>query len=234
MAPDRERSWVGKAITRFEPLHVEVVTRNGVEMHAVTGFPADCVQLGVHTLFPEPPALVVSGINAGFNHGTAFLGGSGTVGAALEAGIAGISGLALSTGTHQRPWGEWREWADTPQSEPMWERLAGVAVDLAAAVLSAGDGHVLSVNIPEDADLATPRRETTVAPVGYGQLFHPTGDGHFEHRWGDGLRPHGPLAGSDLEAAGDGVISVTLLESVTAAALPAALGKALRLDGARP
>ncbi|MCJ7726202.1 MAG: 5'/3'-nucleotidase SurE, partial [Acidimicrobiia bacterium] len=85
VAPDGERSWIGKAITRHQPLHVESIERGGLEMLSCSGTPADCVQLGIHTLFDEPPALVVSGINLGYNHGTGSLHTSGTVGAVLEA-----------------------------------------------------------------------------------------------------------------------------------------------------
>ncbi|MEA3510405.1 MAG: 5'/3'-nucleotidase SurE, partial [Actinomycetota bacterium] len=73
VVPDRERSWVGKAITRFDPIRVEKVELDGGEAWTCTGFPADAVQIGIHGLFDEPPSLVVSGINVGYNHGTAFL-----------------------------------------------------------------------------------------------------------------------------------------------------------------
>ncbi|MFP3914318.1 MAG: 5'/3'-nucleotidase SurE, partial [Actinomycetota bacterium] len=69
VVPDRERSWVGKAITRFDPVWMERRERSGVEIMAVTGYPADAVQLGIHALEGATPDLVVSGINLGYNHG---------------------------------------------------------------------------------------------------------------------------------------------------------------------
>src|SRR4030042_4204964 len=122
VVPDRERSWVGKAITRFDPVTVEVVEREGIQMHAASGYPADCAQLGIHTLFSDPPVLVVSGVNVGYNHGSAYLQSSGTIGAALEAFNSGIDALAFSTQSIDRPWREWRPWAMGPDSTPMWER----------------------------------------------------------------------------------------------------------------
>ena len=65
VVPDRERSWVGKAITRHDEIRVEEVERDGILMHTATGYPADCTQLGVHLLFDETPSMVVSGINIG-------------------------------------------------------------------------------------------------------------------------------------------------------------------------
>src|SRR5437899_1526952 len=73
VVPAIERSWVGKSITRFEALHVQATERDGIPMYAVTGTPADCVSLGVHTLYPTPPDLVISGINLGLNFGLAFV-----------------------------------------------------------------------------------------------------------------------------------------------------------------
>ena len=45
--PDRERSWVAKAITRFEDVRVARVESDGLEMWTCSGYPADAVQLGI-------------------------------------------------------------------------------------------------------------------------------------------------------------------------------------------
>lgn len=95
VVPDGERSWIGKAITRAGEVATAVVERDGVAMTTCTGYPADAVQLGVHTLRPSPPDVVVSGINLGLNHGSAFLLSSGTVGAAVEGWICGLPAVAF-------------------------------------------------------------------------------------------------------------------------------------------
>ena len=64
-------------------------------MLSCSGYPADCVQLGINTLFDEPPRLVVSGINLGANMG-ADVHYSGTVSAAFEGVILGFPALAVS------------------------------------------------------------------------------------------------------------------------------------------
>jgi 5'-nucleotidase len=230
VAPDRERSWVGKAITRYEPVRVEVVERHGVEMHAVSGYPADCAQLGIHALFDEPPRLVVSGINAGFNHGSAYIQSSGTVGAALEASISGVDALALSAQSLSHPWTEWRLWSLRPESTPMWERLAGIAAYIAAPIFAAApQGVVINVNMPDDADLSTPRRLTAVADVGYDRLFRKASEGVFVHDYRGYLNHFSSLAGTDVQASTEGVVAMTALRATHTAEMPEVLRLALGL-----
>ncbi len=96
MAPDRERSAVGHGITLHEPLRMKTVTLNGTEeVYAVTGTPADCVKLALSEVYDTPPDLIISGINPGSNTGV-NIHYSGTVGAAREASINGVPGLAVS------------------------------------------------------------------------------------------------------------------------------------------
>ena len=87
---------------------------------------------------------MVSGINLGYNHGTAYLHTSGTVGAVLEAGIAGIDGLALSAGGSGE-FGPWMAWAAREESVPMWERLARIGAELASGLIEAGPLGVRSM-----------------------------------------------------------------------------------------
>lgn len=96
VAPDRERSATGHAITMHKPLRVhEVDLGAGIEAYHVNGTPSDCVKLGVEALMGERPDLVFSGINNGGNLGTDVL-YSGTVSGAVEGAIQGIPSAALS------------------------------------------------------------------------------------------------------------------------------------------
>ena len=92
VAPDREQSAVGHALTLHRPLRVD---RLGERRFAVNGTPSDCVNLGVLGLLPEPPVLVVSGINHGSNLGDDVT-YSGTVSAAMEGTLLGIPSVAVS------------------------------------------------------------------------------------------------------------------------------------------
>jgi 5'-nucleotidase len=67
----------------------------GARAFAVHGSPALAVAHALIELVDERPALCVSGINYGENLGTSLT-GSGTVGAALEAGSFGVPALAVS------------------------------------------------------------------------------------------------------------------------------------------
>jgi len=92
VAPDRERSAVGHALTLHHPLRA---VQLGPDMFSVDGTPTDCVNLGIHNLISFKPDLVVSGINRGGNLGDDVT-YSGTVSAALEAALMGIPAFAVS------------------------------------------------------------------------------------------------------------------------------------------
>jgi 5'-nucleotidase len=96
-APVSNRSGSGER-TSDGPITVAPETiAGGVVANAVGGFPADCVLFAVRKGLPEPPDLVVSGINAGQNIADAVA-LSGTVGAALTAARLGIPAIAVSQG----------------------------------------------------------------------------------------------------------------------------------------
>lgn len=95
VAPDRERSAVGHSLTLHSPLRVFEL-REG--WFAVDGTPTDCVNMGIHSLLPFKPDLVVSGVNHGGNLGDDVT-YSGTVAAAMEATLMGIPALAVSLAT---------------------------------------------------------------------------------------------------------------------------------------
>jgi 5'-nucleotidase len=98
VAPDRERSAVGHAITMHRPLRVEKVSylhNPALTGWSVNGTPSDCVKLAVEAILDQKPDLVISGINRGSNLGTDVL-YSGTVSAAVEGLIMGIPSMAVS------------------------------------------------------------------------------------------------------------------------------------------
>lgn len=96
VVPHHEQSWTGKSMTRFKPVHIHTLELCGQEAFAVTGTPADCVNVALHNILPHKPDIVVSGINAGYNAGLGFIISSGTVGACFEANLADLPAIALS------------------------------------------------------------------------------------------------------------------------------------------
>jgi len=96
IAPDRERSAASHAITLNEPLRVfKMGAFNCAFSYAVNGTPADCIKLGLLELMKKKPDMVISGINPGANVGV-NINYSGTVAAAREASLSGITSLAVS------------------------------------------------------------------------------------------------------------------------------------------
>jgi 5'/3'-nucleotidase len=97
IAPDSNRSAVGRGITTRRPLWVEEVEfKDGTVGYATDGTPVDCVRFATLGLIDGFQAdLVVSGINHGSNLGDDIT-YSGTVAAALEAIVLGLPGIAVS------------------------------------------------------------------------------------------------------------------------------------------
>jgi 5'-nucleotidase len=136
VAPDRERSAIGHGITLHQPLRAEpVALGNGCRGIAVSGTPADCIKIAVLEIMDPKPDMVISGINPGANLGI-NINYSGTVAAAKEASLYGISALAVSV--------------QAPASDH-YDEMARYMVSLADQVAAAGlpFGTFLNVNFPD-------------------------------------------------------------------------------------
>lgn len=96
VAPERQRSAAGHAITLHKPLRLaRTALPDGSIGYAVSGTPTDCVTLGHEIVMENRCDLVVSGINAGANLGW-DLTYSGTVAAAIEGAVLGLPSFAIS------------------------------------------------------------------------------------------------------------------------------------------
>lgn len=217
IAPERQRSAMSHTITLHKPLRVRTHAPN---RYAASGSPVDCVYLGVMRMCPRRPALVVSGINDGFNIGTDVF-YSGTVGAAVEGGLRGIAAMAVSL-QH-----------GSPESI---DKAVEIAVGLAAFLLERPPpaGTVLNVNVPSG-----PERRWALTRLGrrrydddVQERKDPRGQSYY---WiGGGAVEQEVQAGSDCDAVRDGLTSVTplaldltathLLGDGAAAWAPGALG----------
>jgi len=136
VAPLKEQSAIGHAITMQLPLRVINYKKNGDFFgYAVSGTPADCVKIGIRNLMDIPPDLVVSGINHGSNTAINII-YSGTVSAAREAAIMDIPSMAVSVTNH----------------EATDFRFAAKISRLLALKLAGNDlplGTLLNVNVPD-------------------------------------------------------------------------------------
>ena len=91
-APDEEQSGAGHSLTLTRPVRLK---QHDARRFSVTGTPTDAVTMALKQLMPEPPDLILSGVNRGANLGDDVT-YSGTVSAAFEGALAGIRSIALS------------------------------------------------------------------------------------------------------------------------------------------
>jgi 5'-nucleotidase len=105
VAPDGDRSAIGRGITIRRPLRVREFTfDDGGTGYMTDGTPVDCVRLATLGLVDGwTPELIVSGINHGSNVGD-DISYSGTVAAAIEGLLLGLPAVAVS---QQAPDGYW-------------------------------------------------------------------------------------------------------------------------------
>ncbi|MDY3560700.1 5'/3'-nucleotidase SurE [Gemmata sp. JC673] len=98
VAPATEQSAAGHSVTLLTPLLVNEVFEDDAKTFvgwAVEGRPADCVKLALLELLPQPPDVIISGMNAGSNAGINVL-YSGTVAAAIEGAFYKQTAIAVS------------------------------------------------------------------------------------------------------------------------------------------
>ena len=137
VAPDSPQSGMGHAITINSTLFVEKVTldKGKQEEYSCSGTPADCVKLAIKQILNRRPDLCVSGINHGSNSSINVI-YSGTMSAALEAGIEGIPAIGFSLLNYN-----WN--ADFEASKPFIKTIVENALKNGIP-----EGVVFNVNIP--------------------------------------------------------------------------------------
>ena len=201
VAPREEQSGAGHAITYRHSIAVSrAEVCNGTRAWAVDGTPADCVKFGVLEALDRPPDLVVSGINMGFNVGiNVFY--SGTVAAALEGAIQGITAVAVS--------GNYRP--DHDLSVPAHRALEVMET---RGLLDHSPGRAYNINLPagveHDGRVLFTRSAGRVYDERYRREDDEGDDPRFQLELA-GDRGHAPEGVTDVQAVREGHISVTPL-----------------------
>jgi 5'-nucleotidase len=97
VAPDKPQSGMGHAITTNSTLYLNKISKENdvIEEYSCSGTPVDCVKLAVNEILKRKPDLCVSGVNHGSNSSINVI-YSGTMSAAVEAGIEGIPAIGFS------------------------------------------------------------------------------------------------------------------------------------------
>lgn len=183
--PSSQQSWVGKGITRFDHIVAHTnwhsdksqsereqeiqrlidETPDEIALWShVNGSPATVANIGLHLLAPFPVDLVISGPNLGRNTGRSFILSSGTVGAALEATLAGKKAIALSFGFQTR--------VENHSYEEILDACE-VAVDLILLLWNHWPQHIeaFNVNIPLGSGRHPRTFLTHILNDNYGALY---------------------------------------------------------------
>lgn len=138
VAPDSPQSAMGHAITinntlKLEQVHID---NDFITEYSCSGTPVDCVKIAVNEVLKRKPDLCVSGINHGSNSSINVI-YSGTMSAAVEAGIEGIPAIGFSLLDYS--------W------EANFEPVKSYVKQIALEVLKNGlpEGVILNVNFPK-------------------------------------------------------------------------------------
>ena len=212
VAPNSQKSGVGRGISIFEPLRVSVANVNGFKAHAVAGTPTDSVIIGIFSIIKEMPDLVVSGFNIGENVSTDTVTTSGTIGAALEAASYGIPSIAASIQVID----EGDKFDDHSTYEYDFDVAVKIVNRVAKKVLEKGlpDGvDLLNINIPTHATMDTEIEITKLARkiflTGVEERHDPRGRPYY---WINGELIKDAEEGTDVKAVmKNGHVSITPL-----------------------
>jgi 5'-nucleotidase len=205
VAPAAEQSAVGHSVTLTTPLVVQEVLDDARRPMgwAVEGKPADCVKLAIRELLPNPPDVLVSGLNAGSNAGINVL-YSGTVAAAIEGAFFRVVSIACSLESSR----------SRPPDFPEGAVLARQVIDRILARRPAS-GTLFNINIP-DLEMG-PVKGVRIVPQNvapyvetYDRRTDPRGRVYF---WSNpGFSCPAPHPDTDVAALAEGYITVTPLQ----------------------
>ena len=197
VAPAHEMSAASHSLTLTRPLRIEQID----DRHfSIDGTPTDCVTLAMNHLLKDGlPDIVVSGINKGGNLGE-DVSYSGTVAGALEASIYGLPGIAVSL---------------VQRTNFDFLPAAEFATELARRVLGDGlpRGTLLNVNVPPGPVLGvrvTRQGTKNIRP----NIIEGTDPRQRKYYWiGEESLAWNEEAGTDFEALGQGLVSITPLRT---------------------
>lgn len=138
VAPDSPQSAMGHAITVNNTITLDKVNLDKEIEHeySCSGTPVDCVKIAVREILKRKPDLCVSGINHGSNSSINVI-YSGTMSAAVEAGIEGIPAIGFSL----------LDYSWDADFEPFKKYVKKIALNVLEKGLP--EGVILNVNFPK-------------------------------------------------------------------------------------
>ncbi len=202
VAPEHEQSGASHSLSLANPLRLRQLDER---RFAVLGTPTDSVLMAVRKVMPEPPDLVLSGVNRGQNVADDVT-YSGTIAAAMEGCALGFKSIALS-----------QTYGVLGGRNLRWEVGETHGPDLVAALyrLDLGPGILVNVNFPDCAPEDVKGIEITRQGKRDQNLLRieeRTDTRARAYYWLGFLRERSnPAEGTDLRAVYEGRISVTPL-----------------------
>ena len=138
VAPDTPQSAMGHAITINNTLYLNKTSKENDSFleYSCSGTPVDCVKLAVNEILKRKPDLCVSGVNHGSNSSINVI-YSGTMSAAVEAGIEGIPAIGFSLLDF-----DWNA-----NFEPIKSYIRKITLEVLESGLP--EGVILNVNFPK-------------------------------------------------------------------------------------
>ena len=204
VAPSEEQAGAAHPPPLSPPVRLR---RHEDNRFSVTGTPTDSVMMALNLIMKDnPPDVILSGVNRGGNVGEDVT-YSGTVSAAMEGALAGVRSIALSQMYKREGMGDHAPWE---VAESWGEKVVRPLLDAPWAART-----LVNVNFPAIA----PEEVKGIRVVSQGlrdygrsQIVKGTDPRGFNYYWFalDEI-VHTPAHSTDLEAIGDGYISVTPL-----------------------
>jgi 5'-nucleotidase len=202
VAPETDQSGFAHSLSLSEPLRMRKLDDRH---YALRGTPTDCVIMGVRQILPEPPDLILSGVNSGANIADDVT-YSGTIAGAMEGTLLGIPSIALSQGYNVTEAGRTLHWDTAETHGPgLVRRLLDASVP---------KGIFLNVNFPNcPPDKVKGAIVATQGKRVHGLWAEERKDGRgFPYYWlRFGREPSEVREGTDMAALRDHHISVTPL-----------------------
>lgn len=201
VAPDGPRSGMAAAITSQLPVTISLVSQSeeGVIIYKCSGTPVDCIKLGLETVVPRRPDLVIGGINHGDNSAV-NVHYSGTMGIVLEGCMKGIPSIGFSVCNHDPD-------LDFTPTRPYVQRIV-------SQVLTKGlsEETCLNVNFPQYAPyngVKVCRQTRGRWGNEWASLPHPRGGGNLYWLTGNFANHEPEATDTDRWALNHGYVSIT-------------------------
>ena len=217
-APKKEQSWIGRAISRHSDIRVEKnkdFFPKEVEAWSLTGTPSDCVNIALGHLVPNPPDIVLSGINLGYNTTEILILSSGTIAGAIEGSLWDIPSMAFSQAIPNELFPEIS--AKNGQTDERFSSVIQASANKAAQLAlytvqnPPKKGTILNVNFPGTMHAQTGIEMTQPAKIHLGSLYQEAEKDCFRFQYSEGKRLCNH-SNSDRDALMRGNISISELD----------------------